>query len=352
MEIQLEERLDILKLIVQNILHTKFGLNNNKSSYKISSTRLNFACPYCGDSSTNSLKKRGNLFLDSLAYHCYNCFIHKSLKQFCIDFNINYINNTQLLDLITDSANFVINKHNNESSIDYIVSPETQNMFINKNLLIDKFHLIEVTGSYAEAYLNDRCQYNFNNFLYSRAMEQLYILNIDNKTNKVIGWQIRNLNKRREKQFKYMTFKYSKACELLGLEIPKDSDKLDKLSITFNIFNISFRNDINVFEGPLDCFLLKNSIALSTIGTSVPFESNKFRYIFDYDNDGKKKTIDYLNLRKNVFMWKKFMNDHNILLNKNKIDWNDIIKYCYLNSINIQNFDTYFTNDPLNIILL
>jgi len=73
--------------LLQSILVSTHGIGP-KSRIKKMHNRLNFACPYCGDSSTDNLKKRGNLFWDSLHYHCYNygCSTHKSVHEFIKDF--------------------------------------------------------------------------------------------------------------------------------------------------------------------------------------------------------------------------------------------------------------------------
>jgi predicted RNA-binding Zn-ribbon protein involved in translation (DUF1610 family) len=55
-----------------------------------SKERLNFACPYCGDSTDSVRKKRGNLYWKNLQFHCYNCSAHESLDVFLKDHNLNF----------------------------------------------------------------------------------------------------------------------------------------------------------------------------------------------------------------------------------------------------------------------
>ena len=55
---------------IQKILKTEFG-SGPKTFLKNTHDRLNFACPYCGDS-TDVHKKRGNIYWKNLSFHCYN----------------------------------------------------------------------------------------------------------------------------------------------------------------------------------------------------------------------------------------------------------------------------------------
>ena len=48
------------------------------------SDKLNFACPYCGDSERDPNKKRGNLYLSTQTYKCFNdgCAVWIKLEKF------------------------------------------------------------------------------------------------------------------------------------------------------------------------------------------------------------------------------------------------------------------------------
>ena len=71
--------LDVIKDKLQLILDKSFK-ERYRRKIDVYSDRLNFACPCCGDSSTDIRKKRGNLYLDSLSYHCYNCGEHMGVN--------------------------------------------------------------------------------------------------------------------------------------------------------------------------------------------------------------------------------------------------------------------------------
>ncbi len=56
-----------IKSILQKIL-AKESSNQNKRKVVDYNDRLNFACPYCGDSHKNQYAKRGNLYFNRLRF--------------------------------------------------------------------------------------------------------------------------------------------------------------------------------------------------------------------------------------------------------------------------------------------
>ena len=64
--------------LVRVILGKEFQGNPAKQIVYKAGNRLNFSCPYCGDSH-DAKKKRGNFYMDTMAYKCYNggCGIFK-----------------------------------------------------------------------------------------------------------------------------------------------------------------------------------------------------------------------------------------------------------------------------------
>jgi transcription elongation factor Elf1 len=81
-----EELLSKVSLHLQDILNTRFSeWEKKKVLPKIG--RLNFACPYCGDSHNDSHKKRGNIYTSSGFFKCYNCGKKRNLEGFLRDFH-------------------------------------------------------------------------------------------------------------------------------------------------------------------------------------------------------------------------------------------------------------------------
>ena len=77
------------------ILNQEFS-EQGKREIKPHQDRLQFACPYCRDSATDSWKKRGNLYIEDQNYHCYNCGIHTTSLEFLKDFGIDLDNDSMI----------------------------------------------------------------------------------------------------------------------------------------------------------------------------------------------------------------------------------------------------------------
>ena len=75
-----------IKSLIQNILNKEFS-NIHKRRIDEYADRLNYSCPYCGDSSKSVHKKRGNLYFNKLFYICFNCDKKTTFDKFAKDFN-------------------------------------------------------------------------------------------------------------------------------------------------------------------------------------------------------------------------------------------------------------------------
>lgn len=353
-EISPEERVDLILSPLRDVLVERFGSQSQRSKVKVGRDRLNFACPYCGDSHANDRKKRGNIFLGSLSFHCYNCGTHRTLSSFLKDFNRLAEGWTRINQLAIDSVtNFSSHKSvDSERVLDALFDVDLSKHLFDREDIKKKLKLVEVEGTKMQVYLEKRLQRDFNRFLWDPKSHKLFILNLKG-SDRVIGWQVRNFGKYADNGSKYLTYKWSKACEVLGIESSVPSvDLLDKLSYTFNIFNVDFTRPITVFEGPLDSFLFPNSIALASLHTRIPFESESFRYLLDNDKPGQEKSLEFLKEGKTVFLWKNFLKENDIKINRSKIDWTDVMVYCYLNRKKITNVSKHFTDNKYDVVYI
>ena len=75
-----------IKSLVQRVLNKEFS-NRHKRKIKDYPDRINFACPYCGDSHRNDFAKRGNLYFNRLFYVCFNCDKKTTLDKLCKNFD-------------------------------------------------------------------------------------------------------------------------------------------------------------------------------------------------------------------------------------------------------------------------
>jgi hypothetical protein len=353
-EISPEERVDLIVQPLRSILLERFGQQNQRSKIKVMRDRINFACPYCGDSHSNAQKKRGNIFVNSLSFHCYNCGTHRTLNGFLRDFNGLSSGWEKINQLAIDSmVNVVAHRSiDTERVINALFDETLTSHLFDRELIKKKLGLVEVQDTKMQIYLEKRMQRDFNRFLWDAKKNKLFILNTCGK-DKVIGWQVRNFGKYADNGSKYLTYKWSKACEAMGLETSVPNvDILDRLSYTFNIFNVDFTRPITVFEGPLDSFLFPNSIALSSLHTTIPFESESFRYLLDYDKAGQEKSLELLTEGKNVFLWKNFLRENDIMINRSKVDWTDVMVYCKINSKRLGDVYKYFTNNKYDVVYI
>lgn len=349
------EKVDLLVNSIGQILSEAFGASTPKSKIKVGRERLNFACPYCGDSHDKVHKKRGNLFLDSLGYHCYNCNTHRTLRTLLKDFNKLPAEWSKMTQLAIDSITEISGTRSVDSErlLDALFSKDLIEHLFTREELKNKLGLIEVSDTKIDIYLGKRLQRKKQNFLWDPKESKLYILNIKEDDGLIIGWQVRNFGKYKDNGAKYLTYKWSKACDILDKEASvENADLLDKLSYTFNIFNVDFTKSVTVFEGPLDSFLFPNSIALSSLHTKIPFENESFRFLFDYDKPGQDKALEFLKEGKTVFLWKNFLKENDIKIKKSKIDWTDVMIYCYLNKKKLMGLHKYFTNNKYDVIYL
>ena len=340
---------------VQKVLLERFS--GPKAQLKPFRDRLNFACPYCGDSS-DVHKKRGNIYYKSLSYHCYNCSKHTNLVEFFKDHNASVTNKDDLifyLDYIRMNQVVTVTK-------DYMELDVFENLRKYAIPLSDvkqKMNLVEPKENMRiERYLKGRFMHHkLHYFMYDPKEEQLYIFNLTPDLKSTIGWQIRNFKPTREKYISYNLEKinyliYDKKIE----EADEEMIRMNTLSIYFNILLVDFTKPVTVFEGPIDSFLCSNSLAISGVDkpTEMFDEIPTVRYLFDNDRAGRREMEFKLKRRKNVFMWNKIVRDYKIqprLANMQNVkDFNDLLKYCW-NQKNdaIRNYDKYFTNNPLDI---
>lgn len=316
--------------------------------------RLNFACPYCGDSTTNLRKKRGNLYWNDLYIHCYNCSAHVSLDTFLEDFNLNFEGEER-----ADVINYI--KENKKSisygeSLDFYLFDKIQKLALTFDELMVGFNIYPInTLTYrAYPYLKSRLlQHKLKQFGYDPRKKELYVFNLT-VDGKIIGFQTRELEGTGPK---YKTWNIQRIYDRLNksLDLPEEEiDNLNKISMLFGILTADLSRPFTIFEGPIDAMFMTNSIGLTGVKKQI-VDFNEIptaRYFFDNDFEGKTRMMEKLKSGQTVFLWDKFLKDYNILHKKIK-DLNDLVKYEYENRINcLGSIDKYFTNNHLDLIFI
>ena len=366
--------LENIKDKIQVILNRSFK-ERYRQKIDFYSNRWNFACPCCGDSSTDIRKKRGNLFLDSLSYHCYNCGEHMGINSFLNRFDESLSNEDKIPvhELQQNSKKFERRTSSQQSSMSMSI---LERVAIPKSILFKSLGVVtpyknEFASDYLKSRMIDIKLWKY--FAYKPNTKELYILNIT-PSDRVIGYQIRQLDPN-SKKARYITKSLTKMYddifkrdisgiveklllkEELGEKYINEEDgienivfNLDKLSGMFNIMNINLSQTITVMEGPIDSLAISNSIALQGASKKLNGffdEVENVRYIFDNDMTGKAMSITKLKDHKNVFLWTMYLKKiHSDIQIK---DINDLQKN---NMLNLELLDKCFSDDEHDVIMI
>lgn len=334
---------------VQGVLSNEF--HGEKSRIKQGYDRVNFACPYCGDSSDNQYKKRGNLYWKSLMFHCYNCSKHTSIVNLLKDFKKS-LNSVEDVSTVLD---YIAENRIDTKPVEYLqigVFKALSDLAIDRTDLMKSLNLDELKkGTVPYKFVKSRFLLNrHKHFAYSEPKNQLYIFNLT-KDEKIIGYQIRNFDKSKSK---YVSYTIEKIYSELKRDLPQiqGMEKVNTLSIYYNIMIVDLSRTFTIFEGPTDALLYpRNSIALCGINKNSHMfdEIPSARYMFDNDAIGRRTMESKLKRKKSVFMWKKFIKENK--LDRNIKDFNDLIKFCYFDKNSAyKKLDKYFSTSPYDIL--
>ena len=367
--------LDNIEEKIKRILDDKFKKDSfHKRQIDHYSDRINFACPFCGDSLKDPRKKRFNIYLNSLSCHCFNCNHHSGINSFLKQFDeeLSMEDKIQVHEIQQSSKKFEKRISNNQSSFSFQLLDK---LAIPKSIL---FKMLNLTTPYKSKecsdYLNSR---NINikqwrYFAYNEKTQELYILNI-NSNDRIIGMQIRQLNPN-SKKARYLTRSLSKIysdifkkdLSLLISRILKSMNNgekyimeedgieniqanIDRLSGLFNVMNVDMSIPLTIVEGPIDSLCIDNAIALQGANKLNDYfdEIKMVRFLFDNDKIGKEHSIKKLKSNKKTFLWGMYIKKMNI---KNKVkDINDIFR---LNLFNKEVYESCFSDDDFDVMFI
>ena len=165
----------------------------NKQLLKDMPGRITLACPYCGDSHTDDTKKRGNMYWDTLQYHCYNCSHHTNLHTFLKDHQVRMPNSGDSFTIID-----YIKANKTQVSQEQVLQNASLASVQEKALTVAEFKQIfgakEIEpGDWIWFQLKDRLLHNkADEFLFSPKGNRLWILN-KGMEGKIIGAQSRRM---------------------------------------------------------------------------------------------------------------------------------------------------------------
>lgn len=359
----------VLMIRFKGIPH-KYNINVNNKGY-------NFHCPFCGDTDNTRKKPRGNIYLKSMTYKCFNdgCKVYVPIRKFVSiysqKYNINIIDIDFDFDAEIDTAKFHVKLDKNNTIIDYLEDVDVLQVLPDMEDIVRRFSLRRISDmtdySKAYRYLRDRLILDLqgtHDFIFSDSKDdKLYIFNYDKITNKVLNFSTRKLD---VKVYKIYTF--SDMMESLGIKLElKDPDIVDMICNYFNILNIDFNKPVKITEGQIDSLFLYNSAAIQGI-SKMSFiydyiDKHNIYTFFDRDKGGIVTSIDDLKEGYYVFMWgllvarlrRKFNSDVKTILKMK--DVNDLYKFLYKHTqITIKEFneltDKYYTNSIYDMLYL
>lgn len=347
--------------------------DHNKTMLKEMPGRLSLACPYCGDSTTDTHKKRGNIYWDSLQYHCFNCSAHGDVYSLLKDHHVGFKDREDSIAIID-----YIQEHRVQTNavevLEHDVFKTIYDLAPTKEELTKHFGYLPIQpGDPAFFYLRGRMlSHKLENFMYSPKDKRILVLNLA-PNDKVIGFQTRALSKYRNAR--YLTYDIEKIYQEMDRELNVSEEELislKKISTLFGILKVDLQRTVTMFEGPIDAMFMMNSIGLATAGRSTEEfdEIPTIRYMFDNDTTGKEKMMQKLRRNKEIFMWGKFFDEtkldikwENYLKNIDKNnrdkypkeigDLNDLIRVAYyLKDDCIKNLSNYFSNSKLDAYYL
>ena len=368
--------LDNIKNKIQEILNKKFANDSYiKRKIDVYHDRLNFSCPYCGDSRSDVRKKRGNLYLDSLRFHCFNCSHSTGINRFLSDFNEELSNEDKIVvhEIQQNAKKFEKRVSSSQSSMSMTLLDK---LAIPKDILFKQLGIIspykDVTAS---NYLKSRMINikDWKYFAYNSLTKELYILNTS-PLNRVIGFQIRQLDPKSHKQ-RYTSSRLTKIYsdvfnkdingiverlllkEPLGQKYIEEEDgvenivaNLERLSGIFNIMNVNLSQPLTIMEGPIDSLAIANSIALQSATKHLDGffdEVENVRYLFDNDKTGKEMSLKKMKNHKKVFLWGQYLD-----MIKSKTNIKDINDLQKQNLFNIDIIEKCFSDDELDAMCI
>lgn len=368
--------LDNIKNKIQEILNKKFANDSYiKRKIDVYHDRLNFSCPYCNDSRSDVRKKRGNLYLDSLRFHCFNCSHSTGINRFLSDFNEELSNEDKIAvhEIQQNAKKFEKRVSSTQSSMSMTLLGK---LAIPKDILFKQLGIIspykDVTAS---NYLKSRMINikDWKYFAYNPLTKELYILNTS-PLDRVIGFQIRQLDPKSHKQ-RYTSSRLTKIYsdifnkdingiverlllkEPLGQKYIEEEDgvenivaNLDRLSGIFNIMNVNLSQPLTIMEGPIDSLAIANSIALQSAAKHLDGffdEVENVRYLFDNDKTGKEMSLKKMKNHKKVFLWSQYLD-----MIKSKTNIKDINDLQKQNLFNIDIIEKCFSDDEFDAMYI
>jgi hypothetical protein len=352
---------------------TRHIINDNNSD------KLNFCCPFCGDSKSDATKKRGNLYLLTDTYKCYNdgCELHLSLEKFISKLAIKY--SIQVPSVKKAAVfNFVHSSKKRGFILEFLINHESKKKLLLLEPTVERFRLAKCIDAPPHSrvweYVNRRMLMSLPMFektcFYDSMQNKIYIFNVDLKSDRIIGFAMRYIVDQ-PSGLKYNIKNYSEFVKtgLVNQMEPEFLEKINSLNNYFNVLNLDFSRDITVTEGQFDSFFIDNCTATTGVSKSKKMledltQKQKTRILFDNDEAGVKHSMELLQKGYRVFMWSLVISD----LRSKYSSWSKTIKkikdindlFIFMKTVDStleyvsfnRFIDRYFTSSQFDLLML
>ena len=336
-----------------------------KQRYDMHSDRINFACPYCGDSKRSDRIKRGWVFFTDFNFKCWNGGCRKGFSSFLnmvTDFgHLDSYETSEIMYMQVASQDSIDNPLSlfggvNKSKSNDINDLTGIDMYaIDRELIMSRLRICEIDERpEIMEYLKSRNQLRRDNrhFGYSKLHDAVAVMNLTADKTKVIGIQLRFMKPNKQTGQRFMTYLYSEMIrKWLGIENANENIvyKMDRICLLYNILSINFQADPCIFEAAFDSHHFFNSMATLSAITKINLPNG----LYFYDNSlkdeaGKVEAIKMLKEKRKVFLWAKFIDDYPYFRNCKDLD--DIIRTG--RPFEVVKLYEYFSNDILDMLYL
>lgn len=310
---------------VKGVLAKRFPGDKARQKINPSANKLNFACPYCGDSKTDRFKKRGNLHLDTHTFKCYNdgCAIWVPIHKFIATFAGKY---KQAIPTLKESTLKFDTKKSATGRgfiIEFLLNHDANMKLLSFAEVAKRFSLtpcIEADPkSFVGTYVRNRCMVEMPLFektcYYNSSQNKIFLFNIDIKSDRLLGFAIRKIDDNAPGlRYDIKDYKSFKDAGLIkGLEEDYLNEVI-QINNYYNVLNLNFTDVITVTEGQIDAMFIKNCVATTGVSKSNGLigsltTKKSTRILFDNDRAGREASIEYLKLGYRVFLWSNVIRD-------------------------------------------
>jgi hypothetical protein len=324
---------------IKDLLKKRFAGLPIKQEVNEADGKLNFACPFCGDSEKDYRKKRGNFYFATNTYKCYNdgCGIKTDLTGIIQKFAVKY--SLSIPDTVIKKAEFIHNAapKRKGSLIEIFISKGIGKHLLKLDDIVDRFSLTPCkdapNGSPIWEFVQFRQLTKLPLFeqscYYDNREDKIYIFNLDIKSNRILGFSARKIISTDGPKYLIKNYSEFKKTGLIPKKLADDIIiDIDTLNNYYNVMNVNFSKPVIITEGQIDAMFLRNSMAstgvtkINLLLDNILTRDNSLIF-FDNDKAGRTQSISLIKKGYRVFMWSKLLTDLKLLY---PTDWLKSIK--------------------------